>query len=328
MLDVSTATRYIAVASPGTITDSEWLKRDPNHHLNPPVFNDYALMKVLYNLRRRSSAEQRIPVHAFQHTKPATPLDFSSLRDSDVIFIVGHGDPGGLYAMGPKATDGMDRLLDILTGDGNLERRRDGKKITILLLSCRAGLGFHKELARKLAKKLSIDVTVGGALGFTFGSIRDTITAHNEVLLRGIPWFMEYPRSITPAQAEKATSDREGKPITIAGKQTEIDQFKVDKKELEDQFTAVVKQLRSTEVNAALDEVNTRFRSEWSALLQMQFELYALAKKRSNLDFDMWFDRITEGYVWTDGRKVTDAEADALLTVDPQAIGDDYSSIR
>ena len=64
----------------------------------------------------------------------------------------------------------MDRLVRILTGDGNLKKLRKGKKITILLLSCRAGLGFHKALAKRLSKALSIETTVGGAEGFTFGS--------------------------------------------------------------------------------------------------------------------------------------------------------------
>jgi hypothetical protein len=71
--------------------------------------------------------------------------------------------------MGPDARGGMDRLVDILTADGNLKKLRTDKKIVILLMSCRAGLGFHKALARRLSKKLSIDTTVGGAQCFTFG---------------------------------------------------------------------------------------------------------------------------------------------------------------
>jgi hypothetical protein len=311
-IDVSRATRFIAVACPSQLTNDEWKKARPSRDLPPPVYNDYALMKVLYTLRLMSSST-RVHVNAFQYDRPLTPLDFSGLQDSDVIFIAGHGDDKGLYAMGPNASRGVDRLVDILTADGNLKKRREGKKITILLLSCRAGLGFHKGLARRLAKKLSIDTIVGGAQGFTFGSIRAGWTAHNEVLIRGIPWFMEYPASIKLREAENETSAREGKTITYDGKKHEIERFLNDKRELEKGLKEVVQQLRSTEVNKALDEIDTRFRSRWLGLLRAQFELYALAKKRSNLEFDMWFDNILDGYLWTDARKTTDREVAALL---------------
>jgi hypothetical protein len=327
VLDVSTATRYIAVATPGTITNAEWLKAAPTRPLPPPVHKDYALMKVLYTLRLRG-AETPLPIHTLQHTNPVTPLDFSGLRDSDVIFIPGHGNDKGLYTMGPDSDVGMGRLIDILTADGNLKKRRQGKKITILLLSCRAGLGFHKALAHDLSRKLSIDVTVGGAKGFTFGSLRTGITARNEVVIRGIPWVVEYPGSIPDREAEVETSRREGKTITIAGKKAEIDAFKADKKQLEDQMKALVGQLAATEPNTALDEINARFRSRWLGLVRAQFELYTEAKKASNLEFDMWFDLITDGYQFTDGRKVTDAEAKAILTGQLVPADDSYTSTR
>ena len=157
------------------------------------MYHDYALMKVLYTLRHRN-LNTPVHVNAFQYEKLLTPLDFTFLRDSDVIFIAGHGNEKGLYAMGPDTRLGVDRLVDILTADGNLEKHRRGKEIIIMLLSCRAGLGFHKGLARRLAKRLSINTIVGGAQGFTFGSTRTGPTACNEVLIRGIPWVMEYPR--------------------------------------------------------------------------------------------------------------------------------------
>jgi hypothetical protein len=276
------------------------------------VYNDYALMKVLYMLRL-TSRNTRLHVNAFQYEEQFTPLDFSGLQDSDVIFIAGHGNERGLYTMGPAASRGADRLVALLTADGNLREHRRGKKITIMLLSCRAGLGFHKGLARRLAKKLSIDTTVGGAQGFTFGSIRTGPTARNEVLIRGIPWVMEYRGSIPLKEAENETSTREGKTITYDRKQNEIEQFLNDKRALEKEMKEVVQQLRSTEVNRALDEIDTRFRSRWLGLLRAQFELYALAKRRSNLEFDMWFDNIGDGYLWTDARKITDQEAATLL---------------
>jgi hypothetical protein len=276
------------------------------------VYSDYALMKVLYTLRLTGRSTD-LRVHPFQYEKPLAPLDFSGLQDSDVIFIAGHGNETGLYTMGPKAGEGMDRLVDILTGDGNLKKRRTGKQIVIMLLSCRAGLGFHKGLARRLARRLSIDTIVAGAQGFTFGSIRTGITAHNEVLIRGIPWVMEYPGSIPLREAENETSAREGKTITYDGKKHEIERFLNDKQALEKDLRDVVQQLRSTEVNRALDEIDTRFRSRWLGLLQAQFKLYALAKRQSNLEFDMWFDKITDGYLWTDAKKTTDQEVAALL---------------
>ncbi len=313
-LGLSQATRYIAVACPSPTTDDEWKRADPRRPTPPPVYSDYALMKVLYTLRIRGIGKPPWDVHAFQYDKPRpTPLDFSGLQDSDVIFIAGHGNQSGLYTMGPNTSDGVDRLVEILTGDGNLKKLRKGKSITILLLSCRAGLGFHKTLARRLSKALSIKVTVGGAEGFTFGSNRTALTAHNEVLVRGIPWIMEYPGSLGQREAENETSAREGKTITVAGKQTEIDRFKRDKTDLENQMKAIVSQLRSTEVNRALNETDTRFRSQWLSVLQAQFELYALAKTRSNLEFDMWFNDPADGYLWTDATLTTDDAVNALL---------------
>lgn len=328
MIDVSKATRYIAVASPSDFTNNEWKQRQGGSFREPPpVHRDYALMKVLYMLRGLAR-NTRAHINAFSYQPPATGLDFSNLQDSDVVFVAGHGNPDGLYTMGPNAAEGTRRLIEILTKDGNLRRRRSGKKIIIALLSCRAGLGFHKGLARKLFSNISIDTTVGGAQGFTFGSIRTSYLATNEVLLRGIPWHMEYPGSIKEGDAERTTSAREGRAITIRDKQSEIARFIADKKELEDEMKAVVQQLRSTEVNSALDEIDGRFRSHWAGLLRAQFELYAVAKKRSNLEFDMWYDLMTEGYLWTNSAKVTDAEADALLAGELTPTDDGLTSTR
>ena len=314
-LDLSQATRYIAVACPSPTTNDEWKRADPRRATPLPVYNDYALMKVLYPLALWGTTRTPFDVRAFQYDKPrVTPLDFSGLRDSDVIFIAGHGNQLGLYTMGPDTSEGVDRLVEILTGDGNLKKLRKGKKITILLLSCRAGLGFHKALAKRLTKALSVKTIVGGAEGFTFGSNRTAYTAHDEVLVRGIPWIMEYPGSLGDREAENETSAREGKTVTIAAKQVEIDRFMQDKKDLENKMRAIVQQLRSTEVNKALNEINTQFRSQWLRLLQAQFELYALAKTKSNLEFDMWFNSPADGYLWTDATSTTDVAVNALLT--------------
>lgn len=248
MIDVSEATRYIAVASPSAFTNDEWSRADPSRSPPPPVHNDYALMKVLYMLRL-TVRNTRPRVNAFKYEEALTPLDFSGFQDSDIVFVVGHGNPQGLYTMGPDAMTGMDRLIDILTKDGNLKQRRKGKKIVVVLLSCRSVLGFHKGVARKLFKKVAINTTVGGAQGFTFGSVRTSYLARNEVLIRGLPWHMEYQGSINLQEAETVTSAREGKTLTYAAKETEILQFKHDKEQLENDMKAVVQQLQSTEVN-------------------------------------------------------------------------------
>src|SRR6266849_1349777 len=140
--------RYITVASPSDKTDREWIEKGRRpEDLWPPVSRDYALMKVLYMLRFWDKTSR---VHAFKFEDPLVPLDFSGLKDSDWIYIAGHGNDWGLYAMGPDPDENTDRLVEILTKDGNLKKKRKDKPITILLLSCRAGLGLHKVLARKL----------------------------------------------------------------------------------------------------------------------------------------------------------------------------------
>ena len=333
MVDVLKATRYIAVADFSAIIVEEWKewyrRRGETYPERPPAHKDYALLKVLYGLRRNLTTKKNIPIHVFQYEQPLTGLDFSTLADSDYVFIVGHGNDKGLYPMGPDGEEGTKRLIDILTQDGNLKAKRKEKKAVIALLSCRAGLGFHKGLARKLFKTASISCNVGGALGFTFGSIRTSYLAQNEVLIQGIPWHMEYQGSIKEADAEAFTSAREGKNITIADKQAEIDQFKADKSELEKKMKELVDKLTSTEVNAALDELETKkFKSKWNALLWEQFALYSTAKKKANLEFDMWYDKMPEGYVWADSAKVTDAQATSALTGELTPTDDGLTSTR
>jgi monoamine oxidase len=304
--DIYGGTRYIAVASPSDLTDQEWIDdgRLPED-LWLPAYADYALMKVLYMLQLRNTTRQ---VKAFKWEQPLVPLDFSGLKDSDIIFIVAHGNQAGLYALGPKKQVNMKRLIEILTKDGNLKTKRKNKPITIVLLSCRSGLGLHKALAHELGKTLGRRVTVVGARGFTFGSVRTNTFGLNDVLILGIPWFMEYEASITRDVAEKETSKRERKPITIDGKRKEIEGFLKEKRAIEGQMKDLIKKLKSTDVNNALDEIERNYRSNWLALIRSQFELYATAKKRSDLEFDMWYDNITEGYVLSTGKGVTDRE--------------------
>lgn len=325
------ATRYIAVASPGPATNAEWkawyARQGQVYVEPPPVYKDYALLKVLYMLRLVPRTP-RTHVNAFQWEDPPKPLDFSGLRDSDLILVVGHGNQSGLYALGPKGDDNVSRLLQILTKDGNLVSKRKNKQINILLLSCRAGLGLHKSVARKLSRQVAIDTNVGGAQGFTFGSVRTAMLARNDVLIRGLPWHMEYEGSIPLDQAEQATSAREGKTITYNSKKPEIDAFVQVKKEIEKELKGIAGQLQSTEVNAALDEIESKFRTNWLGACEAQFEHYALAKTKSNLEFDMWYDLITDGYLWSNGTQPTDQQVAALLAVDPTPTDAGLTSVQ
>ena len=328
MVDLYKGTRFITVAETSDFVNKMW-KLVPFYTPPPPLHKDYALMKVLSRLRRETS-KTRYRVHAFKREQTITPIDFSTLKDSDVIFIVGHGNQNGLYAMGPILNDATDALVKLLTGDGNLKSKRAGKDITILLLSCRAGFGFHKVVARRLSLELGRDLNVGGAIGFTFGSIMTTVTALNEVLIKGIPWLIDFPTSIKASEAEKETSKREGKTIRLKDKEKEIKEFKRKKTELEDGFKRIMAQLKSTEVNDALDELeqNINLRDRWWALMEMQFGLYHPAKKESNLEFDMWFDPPHDGYVWTTGKKTTDAEVTEILKGDLELTDDGPISVR
>ncbi|HEY2962220.1 MAG TPA: hypothetical protein VGJ37_07375 [Pyrinomonadaceae bacterium] len=312
------APRFILVTDYSEFIHKEY-EKDPRYVRRPPVYKDYALLKVLFELRMKG--KKRYKVHHFQYDEPTVPIDMSGLQDDEIIFVVAHGSQKGIYAMGPHGTEGTKRFVEkLLTADGNLKTKRKGKDITILLLSCRSGLGLHKAVARKLLKKLERDVKVGGAIGFTFGSPR-TYEGYNEVLIRGLPWFMEYPNideyKGNPAVAERETSAREGKTITYDGKKAEIKKFEDKKVEIEKGFQKMVDALTSTEVNKALDELEKKFPEDWRALMNSQYELYVWAKDKSNLEFDMWYyDWIDEGYVWTTGAATTDAEVDAILAGD------------
>jgi hypothetical protein len=307
MREISRAPRYIAVASPGDVVNGEW------NHTWTPVVEDYALLKVLFMLRQQKG-RPLAHVYPFQVEKTTqTPLDFSGLTDNAVIFIVGHGDHNGLYAMGNKQDLGMQRLITFLTGDGNLKARRAGKPVTIVLLSCRAGLGLHQLLAHELAKATGLDVTVVGAIGFTFGAANTGMTGFNSVVIKGIPWWMEYPNSISPSDAEKETSSREGRTITIAGKDPEITKFNAGSEKIEEALKAVVGQLAATEVNAALNQIDADHRDRFMELTVMQSDYYMSARGRAGLGFDMWFGTIPEAYQWVNASQVTDAQVTSLL---------------
>jgi hypothetical protein len=322
------ATRFIIVAGPSDFTNEEWKKKKPDYVLRPPIHEDYALLKVLYMLRVRGLKDRWV-VHPFKYEEPPVPIDLSGLQDTDVIFVVGHGNQNGIYAMGPSGEDGTDRFIDLLTKDGNLKTKRKNKDITIMLLSCRSGLGLYKGVARRLRAKLGRDVKVGGAIGFTFGSPR-TYLGYNEVLIQGLPWFIDYPQEYNndPTKAEKETSAREGKTITYEGKKAEIEEFKRQKTALEDGFKKIIGQLKSKEVNKALDELEKDFKSKWLGLMQSQSDLYTNARKQSNLEFDMWYDLITDGYLWTTGKQVTDAEVKLILKGDLALTDDGAASIK
>ena len=330
--DLITAPRFILVTDYSDLIHDEYKRSDPKYVRKPQVFKDYALLKVLFELRM-GPKKKRYKVQHFQYDDPATPIDFSGLKDDEIIFVVAHGSQTGIYAMGPKGEIGSDRFVNnLLTADGNLQAKRKDKDIVIVLLSCRAGLGLHKAVARRLLKKLGRDVKVGGAIGFTFGSPR-TYHGFNEVLIRGLPWYMEYPNIAEykgdPTVAERETSAREGKTITYAAKEADILKFKDKKFKIEERFQKMVDQVTSTEVNKALDEVEKKFPEDWRGLMNQQYELYAWAKDKSNLEFDMWEeDWISDGYVWTTGAATTDAEVAAILAGDLPLIDHAATSVK
>jgi hypothetical protein len=341
-------TFYITVACPGEITNREWKEwykkqgRENEYEPPKPVYRDYALMKVLYFLKGPSWINRQ--VHAFKWEDPLKPLDFSGLKDSDEILIVGHGDHGWLYTMGPegpedeetgeKATWGRNtnRLVEILTKNGSLKEKRKDKDIKILLLSCRSGLGLHKVLARKLSKELGRDVMIGGAKGFTFGSLRTGANGKNEVLIKGLPWYMEFPRSISRKEAEKLTTEREGKEITFKDKRKVILAFQNESEELEKKMKDIIQKLKSTEVNKALDEIRENFEKDWLNCLWSQRMLYKEAReytwKEKKLDFDMWYPDLNKAYVWTDGKEMTDQEVGSFLEGVKGPAGSELTSIR
>jgi len=334
MKEIYSGTRFITVASPSAKTDQEWINEGGARpeDLPGPVHKDYALMKVLYMLRAVKDKTQQV-VHVFKWEDPLKlHLDFSGLKDSDIIFIVAHGGDWGIYALGPEdenKTPGRntDRLVEILTKDGNLKKKRKDKPIIILLLSCRAGLGLHKVLAQKLYKKLGRDVTVVGAKGFTFGSMR-TARGPNEVLIKGLPWYMEYDWSISLKDAEKETSAREKRTITYADKERDISYFKTDKEYLEEKMKDIIKKLKSTEVNAALDELAKAYSAEWMDKIIAQAKLYTDARTKSNLEFDMWYPDLNDAYVWTNGKDVTDQEVASFLKGVMKPSGAGLTSIK
>jgi hypothetical protein len=135
---------------------------------------------------------------------------------------------------------------------------------------------------------------------------------------------MEYEGSITPADAEKMTSAREGKEITIAGKQSEITAFITKKNAIQEDMKTLIGKLQSTEVNKALAELDNKFRTDWMGLIQTQFELYSRAKVQSNLEFDMLYNLLADAYVWTNENLTTDQEVDALLANNIDPTSDHY----
>jgi hypothetical protein len=327
MTDISSLPRFITVAGPSDDTTREWKKVRPIY--NPaPIHKDYALMKVLSMLRMKSKTE-RYAVHPFNWEKKPTPIDFSTLEDSEVIFIVGHGDDKRLYATGPDVKENTRRLVqDLLVADGNLKKKRADKDIILVLLSCRSGEFLYKTVAEALFKALGRDFTIGGALGYTFGSPRTHVNARNEVLIKGLPWFIEYPFYISKKDAEEATEKREGKKIKYDDKKKEIKAFEKEKEPIEKALQKIMDKLKSTEVNKALDEIEKDFNDDWRGLIWSQFKLYSTAKKKSNLEFDMWYDLITEGYVWTRGKKVTAAEVAAVFAAPVTEVDDVGTSIK
>jgi hypothetical protein len=124
---------------------------------------------------------------------------------------------------------------------------------------------------------------------------------------------MEYPGTIDLKTAEQATSNREKSSITYKRKKTEIDAFLKAKKVMEDDMKTLINKIKNTEVNKALDELYTNHNKDWGALVSNQFDLYSTAKVNANLEFDMWYGNLADGYVQTTGSSISDRAIAELL---------------
>ena len=153
----------------------------------------------------------------------------------------------------------------------------------------------------------------------------------NEVLVEGIPWWMEYGIP-PPAEAERLTSEYEGTPITIASKQSQIEAFDYKANDeqhgLTGKMKAIVNLLQSVEVNALLDELENKHNEPWRQLIEAQFLLYAKAKTDSDLGFSMWHPHVSDGYVWVNSDDVTDSQLQALLAGHIHPINGEFTSTR
>ena len=85
---------FIIAASCSPSIIAEWKKVNSGFY-SPEIHHDYALMKVLYHLRRHNNAKTYI--NHIQWTGSPPPLNFNNLTTDDTIYIVGHGNEQGLY---------------------------------------------------------------------------------------------------------------------------------------------------------------------------------------------------------------------------------------
>src|SRR5690242_1096211 len=82
------APRFILVTDHSEFIHKEY-EGDPRYEREPPVYKDYALLKVLFELRMKG--KKRYKVHHFQYDEPTTAIDLSDLQDDEIIFLVAHG---------------------------------------------------------------------------------------------------------------------------------------------------------------------------------------------------------------------------------------------
>jgi hypothetical protein len=75
-----------------------------------------------------------------------------------------------------------------------------------------------------------------------------------------------------------------------------------------------VGKLSATEVNAALDEIQSKYRDRFAELILMQSSYYQSARGR--VEFDMWFNLIPDAYQWANSSQVTAAMVMNILSAD------------
>jgi hypothetical protein len=140
--------------------------------------NDYALMKVLHQITRRTGA-------GYSVTELNGATDFSDMQANEILYIAGHGNYGTGEIRGlPSAT---------LLGYLNHPHRGIPANIGgINILTCYGGLvrGGGQSLAQRIAAGLNHQgIPVRGAMGYSFGTPQSASTGLNSVLSTDLDGF-------------------------------------------------------------------------------------------------------------------------------------------
>jgi len=142
--------------------------------------SDYAIMKVLYNLRKYNKNERIMPIEDLD--------DQVQLGQKENVYIVGHGRPGEVWSESDRSeTVGLEKvgstLYDVIYGVDNWQGE-------IRILTCRSDVDKDDDNAKvksardRLEKGLGDDgsITVRGTKGFSYGTPGTAETGLTSVL--------------------------------------------------------------------------------------------------------------------------------------------------